>query len=701
MERENRKLKAELLGLRGKHYGPDPALDSNPRTPLGVISPNKAARLRNTRHEHLKTESIRPDPDNAAIQNDFVKLGAKYATLKKNFEDLASRARKFRDERDGWLKYAESLEAKIKKSEQNIGNTRDTQPRHNDPSPAAFGGDIVAEETQPRIAPLHSSGNPHTNTSFRSEPEANVSFPAPQNALSEVPTSDPRVFSPPGDLASRGSSPCGGQHSSTTDSDGTYVMQDANVLPRLSQGAPASRVIIKDESSSDGTIIVAERSLRKRKRDRLASDEPVACRIKAEHNSSDPVVLGELTNFSPHESIDLDLPRDVMATPKKRRVSDGGCDPQAISAAVNNVEEAALVEDSTTHLRGISRRQCQPRTPAEPRETLTATTRSSTLVPSSHMSTATTVGASSLVRCHGSRLNHALAELAESGYASVSQDKQQDSSQLPDKAVGAASRLDTLLNKPSPRMDAVLLRPSRQVRKALRADPCPVNIPMRKLPFGEGNKNPSYRAPIPTEGNPGGPEPAPSVRIDERPVSKPRDSCPLRRRPLVDLRLDDFKINPGFNDGESYAFSEVVRSKSDRADLPGCTDPDCCGKHFRAMAIAELEATGSALLHRAADIELIEDYLGEQAYRLGGMNRLEKKELWLEAKTRELANKHGKHRHRFSRRRSPPGFWNADFPSTQEMQKEREEGKKREKRLIEERWREAMRGGGRWLFRDE
>jgi hypothetical protein len=119
------------------------------------------------------------------------------------------------------------------------------------------------------------------------------------------------------------------------------------------------------------------------------------------------------------------------------------------------------------------------------------------------------------------------------------------------------------------------------------------------------------------------------------------------------------------------------------------------------MAQAELQAAGSSLTHRAADIKLLEDYLGDQAYRLGTMNRLEREEVWLEAKTRELANKHGRHRHRFSRRQSPPGFWNADFPSTQEMQMDREEADKREKRLVEERWREAMRNDGRWMFRDE
>jgi hypothetical protein len=170
---------------------------------------------------------------------------------------------------------------------------------------------------------------------------------------------------------------------------------------------------------------------------------------------------------------------------------------------------------------------------------------------------------------------------------------------------------------------------------------------------------------------------------------------------LANLGRDEFKINPDFNNGEDYAFTEVVRGRAERADLPGCTDPDCCGKHFRAMAQAERQAAGSSLIHRPADIKLLEDYLGDLQYKLGSMTRQEKEELWLEAKTRDLANKHGKHRHRFSRRQSPPGFWNADFPTTQESQEERDEEARRERALIEERYKDAMRGGGKWLFRDE
>jgi hypothetical protein len=167
------------------------------------------------------------------------------------------------------------------------------------------------------------------------------------------------------------------------------------------------------------------------------------------------------------------------------------------------------------------------------------------------------------------------------------------------------------------------------------------------------------------------------------------------------LKLDDFRINPKYNGGHDFAFVEVVRNKSDRAGLPGCVDPNCCGKHFRAMAQVERDSAGSSILQRTQSIQLLEDFLGEEAYKLGCITREEKEELWLEARTRELANKYGKHRHRYTRRPSPPGYWNADFPDTQEMARDRREGEKMERALVEERYWDAMRGGGRWLFRDE
>ncbi|KAK1778885.1 DNA repair protein endonuclease SAE2/CtIP C-terminus-domain-containing protein [Copromyces sp. CBS 386.78] len=178
-------------------------------------------------------------------------------------------------------------------------------------------------------------------------------------------------------------------------------------------------------------------------------------------------------------------------------------------------------------------------------------------------------------------------------------------------------------------------------------------------------------------------------------------STPLRERPVSELRLEDFKVNPKANNGYTHAFDEVVRGRAERAKLEGCTDPNCCGRAARILAESELSSGGSAHLLKRENIALMEDYLGTTSYRLGTMTMDEKKEVWLKAKTIAVANSFGRHRHQFERKRSPPGYWDPDFPGTQEERERREEAIRRERETVEKRWREAMKNNGRWLFRDE
>jgi len=72
-----------------------------------------------------------------------------------------------------------------------------------------------------------------------------------------------------------------------------------------------------------------------------------------------------------------------------------------------------------------------------------------------------------------------------------------------------------------------------------------------------------------------------------------------------------------------------------------------------------------------------------------------------DARTRITADRRGKHRHQHERHTTPPGFWRTDMPTTQELEHDREEARRLERKKVEERWREAMREGGLWLFRDE
>jgi hypothetical protein len=190
-------------------------------------------------------------------------------------------------------------------------------------------------------------------------------------------------------------------------------------------------------------------------------------------------------------------------------------------------------------------------------------------------------------------------------------------------------------------------------------------------------------------------EPRPSTQKPR--ISPTRNQDRLRSKPVTELTVHDFKVNPAYNQGYSHAFSETVRKRGDRMCLPGCTNPQCCGSTFRTFA----EAQGP--LSFSQEEALLEDYLGD-AYDNMSMTQMsteERQELVLQARTKKMAKEAGKHREAYERRRSPPGFWRVDFPTTQEHQEDRERSKEQEKKVVQDRWLEAQRRGGRWIFRDE
>ena len=131
--------------------------------------------------------------------------------------------------------------------------------------------------------------------------------------------------------------------------------------------------------------------------------------------------------------------------------------------------------------------------------------------------------------------------------------------------------------------------------------------------------------------------------------------------------------------------------------LPGCTNEQCCGSHFRRLAEA------LAPLSPAGEEALLEDYLGD-AYNTVMSTQIssdERAEMIMQARTKKIAKDSGKHREVYERRRTPPGFWRVDFPSTQSQEVDRGRAKELEVKAVQDRWLEAHKKGGRWIFRDE
>lgn len=181
---------------------------------------------------------------------------------------------------------------------------------------------------------------------------------------------------------------------------------------------------------------------------------------------------------------------------------------------------------------------------------------------------------------------------------------------------------------------------------------------------------------------------------------------PLRNLPPSHLSLSDFKINPAQNQGYPHPFKETVRSRDQRKCLPGCTRLECCGTVFRKMAETGLfkPYPTSRLFASSQEVEdqrIMEDFLGDQAYRVRKMSKDDKAEVLLQAKTKILADHYGRHREVYVREPSPVGYWDVDMPNSQEAAEQKKMAEIRTRQKVEERYNEAMRKDGAWNFRDE
>ena len=346
-------------------------------------------------------------------------------------------------------------------------------------------------------------------------------------------------------------------------------------------------------------------------------------------------------------------------------------------------------------------------------------------------------------RDHGAAHVPAVAEDGE-GYPSKRdglkawkkpKDDQNDSHSLADKELKPPTthhRLGALLTKPSPEKSALISEDSvadavpdqtrsrasipQSVDRNKSKDPTtPRSLPAKRseLHHGPGDKSgPGEFEPVKaTMDRHSKSAQAESKRTRNVPAfrkfpaadytSTRPDDEPLRARPVHRLGLQDFRINPAHSE---YAYHETVRKYDEKKCLSGCTDRHCVRcKGLREFVINSGYKTAQKPGETAndADWRLLQDFLGDNRRKLRGMSAKEKADLLTEAKVQEFANRFGSHRQAFPRAREPPGFWDVDFPTTQEDVRDREAADVMEREKVQERYWEAMRPKGRWIFADE
>ncbi|EGY13520.1 hypothetical protein VD0002_g2599 [Verticillium dahliae] len=666
LEAENRRLRADLLRYQ---------TESTPASsvPRGVAPrPTTASSSPNPRSESpmatLDTPSKLPIEASESRKSLLVKshqLQKKFDALDSNYRRLMSAYNKKKDELSRREGHITQLEAKIEALQHQVH--RAAMAAHDDD------GDDGALAFEPSRATRASSHVPPSAPPI--DATASVSFSSEPGVDAGT-----RELCVTREIPPLSRSTTSAKASPAEDEFPNFAPICAEVeLPPLPRPAdPVKTLKIKVEPSSDGPILVMERAVAKRK-SAATTEEPPSRRVKTEFSRSSSIADSGQNLVLHQDSLDLDEVGRKLSTPRKNRfIADAPEAATGHAAGSRTLSNAVLIRPDDGDLRAT--RTVLPSsalTPINPnaRTMRPLTTKSAGKVPTKGLS-------------------QGIGSLAEDGnlyQRAVRKQANRDSVQPP----RGGSRLNRLLNTPGSGEKPTVVRSApRPLRSGADTTLAHLGAPgRRELPFGRQSAGRSSKE---------GRNRAAATNLqrqveqgeDKRQEDQVRGS--LRLKQAADLRLEDFKVNPRFNNGQDYAFSEVIRGKDDRACLPGCTDMSCCGKQFRGLALAQ---RGNSNV--AEDTKLFEKFLGDGISRIWGMSKEEKEELWVEAKTWELAEQMGKHRHRYARRASPPGFWNTEFPSTQEVEAEKAEAEKRQRQMAVDRYREAMRPGGRWVFRDE
>ena len=478
-----------------------------------------------------------------------------------------------------------------------------------------------------------------------------------------------------------------------------------------------------EEDSDDVPVVVREHHLRRRQRE-SATVMPPPRRIKQEPESLErpgsaeqPVELKSDDWSSPTsrarpffraETSDLDAMRGTFQTPRKRKFKDA-----SRSRAKSEERSNAMLRPPLAHNSSSLSESDIPELPEMP----TAFERANAVVANDQIASPPKETTTPKARSHG-RQRGALGQLSPNvptipqttkkrrrlsqedadKVGMLAEDGDETSDQITPKAEpGTAKspgspRLTSLLENPTPaRKPLQPRRPVSDTAKRVRRPP-PQDSPQVQPRPQVTLQATSHKKPTPHTSKYTRPR-----GIEKSPPPIDPASEPLRSKPKQYLKPQDFRINPFYADS-SFAFVQPMNrlSKADRRCLPGCIDPACCGEF--------LDAARNNLLppSKKSDTQLLQELFGLSLADLATHYPVSQHEdVIFQARAQDFANEHGRHRKTFERAKTPPGFWRTGMPSTQEEEEDRKEAEKLERIKVESMWREAMKGRGRWKFRDE
>lgn len=567
--------------------------------------------------------------------------------------------------------------------------------------------------SRPRDVDVTETSGPNTQAGTQQAGIFHKNAIPPEPASESPPPKLPRLLHTTTVADSLASSSSFSQHhtSSTQAEHPTSGADTINAEEANQANAAAVRPLPSDD---EPPIVVSERNIRKRKN----NDSPPKRNIKQERIESSPIALLGLRHLQTQESMDLDDIGPKTTTPKKRRKKQSAA---GASGLVGEYAPAQIYPQAPKFGPGRDEEEEEegPATPLPPKSSPGTPSVPPSAVSILKPRSTNPILPGTSVKTYSAkrrRISDKGADLySEDGENHLrAADAEEATVETPSKAVprALAGRLAGLLEKPSPRRwqvmnmddepDSPLAADSNSAAEPTKAlSTISITAPS-VLQIADEEEARSKKAYEDGEAKQAKGRGRQRQRQDVPSTARPEEE-PLATRPVSSLSLDDFKINPEYNNGLNYAYRDVVRGREKRKCLAGCTDPSCCGKGFRALAeIATPIRDNLTPSQREEEDKLLTEFLGRDASTLiNHLGKEERRETLIKAKTRELANKHGKHRHAYERRKSPPGFWRADFPTTQEEAEDREKAKVFERDLVQKRYEEAMRGGGKWIFKDQ
>ncbi|KAM0714036.1 hypothetical protein Q7P37_011000 [Cladosporium fusiforme] len=635
----------------------------------------------------------RTDADYAALQGQHEDLKARYAELEARLEQhrayVNKATRKYEAARDSVKKWKEYVDKHAAGGNRSRGNPNgpNTPALPVPPALPRDVSDIDITPTLPRNVPAQPLEAAHSNFATREGPGDPVVRTAPL-------TAEKRPSAPSSPLSKR-----------ITSSQTTVDDQPQVESPK-----------VKHEPSSDEEpTVVREVNLKRRRGESPTKMRPPQ-RIKQEPESPErpgsaeqPIELRSEEYSSPArnfrslvrtETSDLDALRGTFQTPRKRRagneprvVSEGRArtslhPPRTVTHNSSSLSDSDMPElpdfpDATEAANGLQSDRQGPPVLAH----VTPKTRSSARKALHQLSPNVPTGS----RGDKSRRRISNEDAAKVGM--LAEDDDEISSQVTPKAgnismkTPASARLDAMLENPTPRRQPLLSRQTPDTTK--RTHPRKPQI----KPEPKSHIKPAPQAPTSASTSK---TDRPS-RLENSPPPIDPASEPLRLKPVQHLRPQDFRINPSYANS-TYAYSDPLnrKTKAARRCLPGCIEPACCGEFMEAARSGILPPSSKS------DAQVLEDMLGPGYEKtIAGFPPIEHRELLIEARAKEFSNAHGRHRTVFQRTKTPPGFWRTDMPSTQEEMEDRRKADEMEREKVKGMWREAMRGDGRWKFRDE